>query len=165
MDIKIIKLPSESWEDYKNLKLEALNKEPTAFSSSYEESAQYSDDYWQKKLVNIIFAEIDGELVGMLGIVKNSHQKRKHAVSIVSVYVKEKFRGQGIAKKLMEAALEEIKKDSNVIKVDLDVNTEAKVAVKLYQSFGFQIAGTWQKELKIDGQYYDLYEMEKFLDE
>jgi len=37
-NIKIIKLTPERWEEYKNLRLEALKNSPTAFASSYEDN-------------------------------------------------------------------------------------------------------------------------------
>ena len=37
-----------SWEDYKNLRLEALKNEPQAFGSSYKDQVNNADDIWQQ---------------------------------------------------------------------------------------------------------------------
>lgn len=169
-NIKIIKLPLERWEEYRDLRLEALKNAPTAFEASPEEYTDKKDDYWYKKLKNyqrqeeiILFAEDNGQLIGIVGVDFNSQIKRKHAVTIVGTYVKPKYQGQGIASMLVEAILKEIGHKPGVVKIDLDVNTENPAGIKLYEKFGFKIVGTYQKELYVNGKYYDYFEMEKLL--
>lgn len=170
MDIKIIHLPLERWSKYKDLRLEAIKSAPTAFLASVEEYSDKDDTYWQEKLKGyqgidglIFFAENNGKLVGMLGVDFNHRIKKRHAVTFGGVYVKEKFRGHGIGGLLIGAALDEIKDKKDIVKIDLDVNTENKSAIALYQRFGFEIVGKYQKELYVDGKYYDFYEMERIL--
>jgi RimJ/RimL family protein N-acetyltransferase len=43
------------------------------------------------------------------------------------------------------------------------VNAAHPAAVKLYKDLGFEIVGTLHREMKIGGEYYDKYIMEKFL--
>jgi RimJ/RimL family protein N-acetyltransferase len=59
--------------------------------------------------------------------------------------------------------LEEIQKSKDVVKIKLTVNPEQKAAVKLYQKSGFKIIGRLEKELLIDGRFYDELIMEKLL--
>lgn len=169
-NIQIIKLSLSRWEEYKNLRLEALRESPTAFQASPEEYDDKKDDYWQKKLKCyqgidgiLFFAEDAGKLVGMVGVDFNQRIKRKHAVTIVGMYVNQNYRGKGIATLLLDTAIKEIQQRKEIIKIDLDVNTENQVAINLYQKFGFEIVGTYHKELYVNGKYYDFYEMEKLL--
>ena len=169
-DLKIIKLPPERWEEYKNLRLEALKDSPASFSKSYELIAQKPDEYWKDAIKKyegvegvIFFAQANGKLIGMIGIDYKSDPKIKHSVTIAGFYVTPEFRNKGVGKKLFIEAIENIKTLEGVIKIDLDVNTDNTTAINMYKSFGFEITGTYNKELFIDGKYYDLYEMEKFL--
>jgi RimJ/RimL family protein N-acetyltransferase len=47
-----------------------------------------------------------------------------------------------------------------VLKIKLAVVTGQEAAVKLYKSFGFRQIGIIEKELCVDGTYYDEYKME-----
>ena len=43
---KIITLPPERWREAKQLRLEALLAEPSAFASSYEDELAFPDEVW-----------------------------------------------------------------------------------------------------------------------
>ncbi len=167
LNIKIIKLPTERWPEYKALRLEALKNEPISYANSHEESLEHPDEKWQKLLEegNTWFAEVDGKLVGMASVDRSSKLKVKHHASIVAVYVSPDFRGKGLARKLLETILKSLEEDPEIVKVDLDVTTTLEPAIHLYESLGFKIVGTYEKEYKINGKYYDLYEMEKIFTE
>ncbi len=158
---------SSDWEKYKELRLEALQKDSEAFGGSYEESAKKTDEEWMKPLENeknsIIVAIDDDKAIGMVGTYQESGEKMKHISYIWGVYVKEEYRGQGIAKKLMEKLLDEIMKNKEIEKINLNVNTTQKAAIVLYEKIGFEIVGTLHKELKIGEKYFDEHAMEKFL--
>lgn len=62
----------ERWEEYKNLRLEALEKHPEAFGPREKFLAEqsFADDVWQKNLQNnaekYLFLSYQGTLVGMV---------------------------------------------------------------------------------------------------
>jgi len=59
---------------------------------------------------------------------------------ILRVAVHPDYRGKGIAKELLETSIRILSKD-NIEKVELRVNSANRSAVKLYEKFGFEIAG------------------------
>jgi len=79
------------------------------------------------------------------------------------VYVNVNYRGRGIGRRLIEAALEEIKAQKEVIKIRLSVNPGQKIAVQLYRKCGFKTVACLKRELLIDGKFYDELLMEKYL--
>ena len=89
--------------------------------------------------------------------------KTKHIANIFGFYVKMKYRGQEVGTKLMESALEIIQKNMKVSKIKLTVNPEQKVAVKLYEKYGFELVGRLKNELKVDDKLYDELIMERLL--
>lgn len=166
---KILSTNDVYWEDYKNLRLEALQKEPQAFGSSYEKEKLYSDDRWQENLNQcqkhdgqwIVFASDGTQLVGMLGAYQTEEAKKNNTAEIIAVYVKEAFRGKGIAKMLMNKLLDDLKQ-SHLVSARLAVSIEQNAALALYDRFGFLII----KEDNImlgDGKYHDEYIMGKML--
>ena len=161
--IAITRLDASRWQDYRNLRLEALKTEPLAFGSSYEEEQSNPETYWRQHKQNVVFALEDDSPVGMLVLARNSRLKTDHIYGIYGVYLNRDFRGQGIGKKLMDAALEEIQKTPGIKKIELAVNPAQKAAEKLYRKYGFHKAGTSKKALWVDGKFYDELLMEKYL--
>lgn len=167
----ITDLPVERWEEYKNLRIEATTKVRQAFGTSAEEEKLKSDDNWKERLRNslantkyfFVFAEDNGTLIGMVGAHTEDLIKSGHNATLTSVYVKEDYRGQGIATKLIDALLEKIKKNPKITRLDLMVVTTQEPAIALYKKFGFEIVGTVHKEVCVDGVYYDDHIMEKLL--
>lgn len=167
-NLKIIKLPLDRWREYKALRLLAIKNAPTAFATSYEEAIVESDENWQTYLKEgnegkksyLLFAEIGDKLVGMVGAIKNTNKKQLHTASIIAVFVDPDYRGRGLGKLLIQSILKNLKEDLPIIKVDLDVNTQNKDAIRLYESCGFKVVGTYHKDLFYEGVFYDLHEME-----
>ncbi len=163
--MEISRLNQADWEKYKELRLEALQKDSKAFGESYEESAKRTDEEWKKRLENPkthIFVARDGDdFFGMAAAYQEEKKKTGHIAYIWGVYVRDSHRGKGIGKKLMQAVLQELQADSEIKKANLNVNTEQTAAVKMYESLGFKIAGTLHKELKEGDEYFDEYLMEK----
>lgn len=161
--IEIRKLPPGSWKEYRNLRLEALQNDPIAFGSSYKEEKLLTESEWKKRISNVRFAVSNDRLVGMIVFTHETKIKLRHIANIYGVYVSRRFRGQGIGSKLIEAALSEIKKNRNTIKINLHVNPKQEAAVELYKNHGFKIAGKLDKNLFVDGKFYDELIMEKFI--
>ena len=131
-EVRIVTLDPERWAEFRELRLQALRGDPTAFGSSYEESVEEPEAFWrgrledaQRKVENItLFAEADGRLVGMMGMFRRFRIKTKHVATVFGVYVDPAARGRGIARQLMQALLDEIACLPEIVKLELTVNTE-----------------------------------------
>lgn len=159
----IRKLPEDGWRGYRALRLEALKAEPAAFGSSYEEEAALPESEWRRRMSTALFAMDGGVPVGMASYVVGTRVKTKHVAHIYGVYVKPEHRGMGIGGALLRAALGKIKEGAGVVKVQLSVNPDMVPAVKMYEREGFVVQMRAEKELLVDGRYFDLLYMEKIL--
>jgi ribosomal protein S18 acetylase RimI-like enzyme len=166
-DLKIIRLPPEQWQRYREIRLEALRREPQAFGTTSAEAEGQPPEYWQGRLSAaqgeedswLYFAQDGEQLIGMIGAF---YDPELEAAEIVSVYVSQAARGQGAGKALMEAILSAVKKKEGLQKAILGVNREQAAAVRLYRDFGFTIVK--EKEgMQGDGNIYIGYLMEKEL--
>ncbi len=88
----------------------------------------------------MLFAKLNGLLVGMMVGYVPEPDKDNTTTDVVSVYVAPEARGKGISKKLLETLLKELKEDG-ITKANLTVNKDQLPAVHLYQSFGFVVTG------------------------
>ena len=161
-DVIIRHVTSEDAEALFALRLEALKTNPEAFGSDYETTlAQETTQTYASRIPSaesdnaIICAEVDGELVGVMGFVRSTRMKTKHMGDIWGVYVQPEVRGKGISKQLMQATLRHARSCDGLLQVNLTVITENLPAIKLYQKFGFTIWGTQPNALKVHGKLYE----------
>jgi GNAT superfamily N-acetyltransferase len=161
--IEIKKLDADRWQDFRDLRLEALKSEPIAFSSSYEEEQLLPESVWRERIKNVIFAMSDNQPVGMAGNFRSNRIKTNHVCEIYGMYVRKEYRSQGIGKKLLEAVLEEIQNLKGVTKIKIGVNPTQKAAEHLYRKYGFKVAGHFKKDMCVNDIFYDEIFLEKFL--
>lgn len=160
----ITKLPPARWQDYRQLRIEAVKDSPQSFLSTLEETLAEKDEEWQQKIATMHFVETsDNKLVGMSGWYREEKQKLNHIANIVSVYVSPTFRGQGLGRKLVAASVEEAQSQPGVTKLQLGVITTQKNAYQLYHSLGFQKVGHQKQAIKVGARFYDEFLLEMIL--
>jgi ribosomal protein S18 acetylase RimI-like enzyme len=162
----IVSADNVDWFSYRDFRLEALQTEPQAFGSSYNDQVNRKNEEWQHNLKRYIqgngnwmfFATQGLNLIGMMGAFQTDADRKNNTAQIIAVYVKREFRGKGVGKKLMKALLEELAK-AKIKKVKLSVNVEQVAAVKLYENFGFKVVSK-EDQILGDGQKHTEYNME-----
>lgn len=171
-ETSIIVLPPARWREAKQLRLEALQNNPEAFLSSYEDEVLFADEVWQERVkaafererALALYAEVGASsktsLVGMAGGGWPDKRKARHVAEIYAVYVSPDHRGKGIGAALVQRLLDELKALAQIDKVKLSVTAANEAAVALYRRLGFEITGYAKRELQVDGRYYDLLQME-----
>lgn len=139
---------------YKEIRLEALQRNPEAFGSSYEREAPNDLQWFADRLdgSHMLGAFVDGELVGTVGVAVQSG-KRSHIGFVWGMFVRESARGQGIGRALVSAVLDVARDEVEI--VELTVVSENFAARRLYESFGFCQYGLEKKSLRQGDRYYD----------
>ncbi len=169
MEIKILKPKDINWEEYKQLRLHALQTEPQAFATSYQTEKDTPDNEWQARLEkykegngNWMFFASDGQsLVGMLGAYQTDDDREDMSANVIAMFVSGEARGKGVSKLLMNHLLEELK-DKSIKKAKLSVNKEQEAPLGLYKSLGFEIVG--DDEIKLgDNKTHEEFVMVKKL--
>ena len=154
----------EEWRILRDLRLEALKKEPQAFKGSYEEEKQLKESQWQERINNscdrnshefFIIAKENSAVVGIVG----ARKKENSDWILKEVYVRENNRGQGIGTQLLEAMMWRLDHVHSAIKIELIVNTRQHAAVALYKKCGFIVAGVLENQESGDGNFYTKFIM------
>lgn len=105
-----------------------------------------------------LVAEVDGRVVGQLGLHPATNPRRRHSASI-GMGVHDAFQGRGVGSALMAAMLELADRWLDLRRIELTVYADNAAAVHLYEKFGFVIEGTMRAYAFRDGAYVDAYTM------
>jgi L-phenylalanine/L-methionine N-acetyltransferase len=106
---------------------------------------------------HVLVAVVDGRVVGMAGL----HLKRgklRHSGEF-GMMVHDRFQGQGLGRKLLEALLDIADNHLGLVRVELEVLPDNARAIKLYESCGFEQEGSKRKAVRRRGGYADLLVM------
>ncbi|MFO0897359.1 MAG: GNAT family N-acetyltransferase [Pirellulales bacterium] len=104
---------------------------------------------------DISLVALDGDqLIGWCDIRRSRTEGFAHGGTL-GMGVAAGYRGQGIGKRLLAAALEQARA-RGLERVQLDVFTSNKAAVALYRAFGFREEGRRVRGRKLDGAYDDV---------
>ena len=172
--INIRKLTNEDWKEYWRLRLIALKNHSEAFGACYEDYVNQSEEYLFNRFVNsyltpiedsVIFGAFEGDqLVGVMGIARESNRKQRHKATVWGVYVDDDFRGQGIAQNLMTEIIQIAMDWDGVLQILLSAEKNNVSAIGLYESFGFERYGVEPRYAFINDVFYDEVYFIKFLD-
>ena len=169
-DYRLISLTPDDWQRYRAIRLEMLADSPQAFGSRYADNLERPEAFWRGRLETaqqgestwLLFAEVDGVIVGMAGAHCESEETPPGVVDIVSVFVTPRMRGTGIAGALMEAILDQVRRTGRFHTARLGVNAGQARALALYRRFGFRLVEELERVLG-DGKKHLHYVMDKDL--
>ena len=157
-------LDESIFEGYRKLRLRALKEEPTAFTSSWAEEIEKSEEDWKERmrspLVRMFCAVRDGHVLGMAGCLFEAKKKKRHKATLIAVYVEPESRGQGLGRKLTEATLKAAFEDPRITSVKLSVTNGNSSAIRLYKGMGFKRWGEEPAAIKVNNAFYSITFME-----
>jgi GNAT superfamily N-acetyltransferase len=139
--VEIAKLAPDDWRELKTIRLEALGRNPAAFSSKFADWVNRPEEDWRKRLelpgsVTLV-ARSRGRPVGMAGAILGADD---HQVAIiVGMYVNAVSRGQGVGRMLLHALIAEITAQPEITTIRLWVTPTQHAARQLYASLGFRV--------------------------
>ncbi len=145
---------------YVALRQAMLAAHPVAFLASPDADLASDLERMQRTLgaseENVIFGAFDPELVGTVGIFRESHAKTAHRATIWGMYVVPAARRLGLGRALVDAALDHGQRHlAGVSQVHLGVSAAAPGARGLYERCGFRAWGVEPGSLRHAGRLYD----------
>jgi ribosomal protein S18 acetylase RimI-like enzyme len=132
--------------DWLRLRLEALQRDPEAFSSSLEEHQSLSVEEVKKRLgfdareAFVVGAFEDGRLQGCAGFYRDKGLKTRHKGRLWGVCHTGKAR-RGSGKKMLQRLLERGTAMDGIQQILLSVTVTQVAALRLYRSLGFTSFG------------------------
>lgn len=159
MDETVIRLltPADA-EQFRSLRLAALEQSPESFGADFAEERQLSPEGWSSRIPStesndFIYGAFNGDaLVGMSGFYRMPREKTKHKGMIWGVYVAESARGLGLGRRLVEACLKLARQQSGIELVQLCVTESSQAARALYAKLGFKEYGIEPMALRVNNR-------------
>ena len=155
-------IPSDT-EAFIKLRREALEKEPLMFAASVEDDLALSRSFVRQALEDTdksrTFGAFFPELIGIVGIYRESSLKALHKARLWGFYVSPVYRDMGVGKKLLSSAINYTQKFNGVSQIHLTVNKLATSAIHLYEKYGFQTWGIEANALVYEGEFMTAHHM------
>ncbi|WP_149537985.1 GNAT family N-acetyltransferase [Siccirubricoccus phaeus] len=145
---------------FRALRIEALRRHPEAFGASAEDAETLDAAAFARMLPRqppdaIFGGFLGGALAGMAGFFIHRPPKVRHKGAIWGVYVRAEARGQGMALRLMQAAIAQARA-AGVQRLLLTVGHANAPARRLYDRLGFLPYGVERDALRLpDGRSLD----------
>ena len=141
------------------LRLEGHEVDPRAFKASAAEHRQTTPADFISALRPCpggdftLGAFLEGELVGIAGLRRETLSQRAHQAGVWGVYVKETARGRSVGRRLLEALIARAHGCPGLEQLALTVSESQHAACALYLSLGFTSWGLEPRSLKVAGEY------------
>jgi RimJ/RimL family protein N-acetyltransferase len=156
----IRRLNSEDAAPFLELRLQALLESPTSFGSSFEEErdrsqaqvAQFLSGSSERAVIGAFQSE---ELIGIVGVGRETALKQRHIAFIRSMYVTAPSRGLRLGTALIAEALKVAFGWIGLQQLTLAVNASNASAIALYTRAGFVVFGRHPNALFVNGSYHD----------
>jgi ribosomal protein S18 acetylase RimI-like enzyme len=155
----IIPLAAGHAAQYRDLMLHAYEHAADAFTSTPEERAALPLSWWAQRMADpdsrgVVFGAMDAEdLVGTVGLEFSSKPKTRHKAQLIGMYVMDSCRGQGLGRRLVDAALTHARQQGGMALVTLTVTEGNAPAIALYESVGFRSFGVEPMAILTPGGY------------
>lgn len=141
MGAAIRRLVPDDWQAFRDLRLTGLKREPANFGSCWEDEADEPEAFWrgwtERSTILGAFDE-DGRLLGLAGFYVLPGRTVRHKAHLFGMYVAEAGRGQGLGRRLCEAAVAAARALPGVTQMQATVWAENRPAFALYRSLGFE---------------------------
>jgi len=156
-NIEIKEISSVQANEYKAFFIRGLIEDEESFriSPNDEREAQFPTTGSVDSFT--LAAYVDQQLAGVVSLAREGkdREKLRHKALLFRMYVSSSHRGKGIARRLIEKAIERAQQVDDIERIVLTVIGHNDKAKSLYQSLGFEIYGSEPKALKWKDKYFD----------
>ncbi|MGM9486990.1 GNAT family N-acetyltransferase [Ideonella sp. YS5] len=157
--MNIIALTTEHAAPYRDLMLHGYEHAPDAFTSTPQERAAMPLSWWALRIADptglgVAFGAMDGDtLVGTVALEFSSKPKTRHKAHLIGMYVLEAWRGHGVGRELVAAAMKHAAQRPGISIVTLTATEGNAPAIALYEAAGFRTFGVEPMAIRTPSGY------------
>jgi GNAT superfamily N-acetyltransferase len=137
-DITVRGLAEDEWEQYRTVRLNALEESPEAFAASLDEEKAYDEEFWRTRMrrSHRLLAEADGRSVGVASV-GSAEDGNEKVAELFGLWVTPSARGTGVATRLVQAGADAAR-DQGRSHLAYWVGSDNGRAVAFASGFGFR---------------------------
>ena len=135
---------------------------PEGHPTSLEDEEKYFASLQFSTSSAFFIVRKEGKIIGSASFRGFERARLRHRAEIGISVLKAEW-GQGIGSMLMETLINFAKNTAHVEIISLEVNSENKRAIHLYEKYGFRKIGCYEKFFKIGDRYLDFDLMNLYL--
>lgn len=137
-EITVRALTEDDWDQYRSIRLAALEESPEAFVASRAEEEAYDENFWRVRMKRSrrLLAESDGRPVGVASVGDVSSETPQVA-QLFGLWVRPSSRGTGVATKLVNEGAAQARQLGKT-HLTYWVGTDNGRAVAFASGFGFR---------------------------
>jgi len=151
MNLKIKKFEQDDWEDYKSIRLEALQTYPNVFLSNFDEEKLLPQSKWQDDLKDdscAIFGVYDDDkIVGLTAVFTWRGDDTGQTAVLAMSYRNPDYRGSGMGQMFYEARIDWAMHQPSLTKIRVSHREGNEPSRQANQKAGFKFVGkemiTW----------------------
>ncbi len=143
--IAVRPIHENEWAEYRELRLRALSSDPLAFGSTLQREQAFTPEMWKERIsrgrsslasLSWVAMSPSGRFIGMT--VAADVEGTLH---LFGMWVDQEVRGSGVGGRLLDVALDWVRRAHPGRLLVLEVNPRQEAAVHLYHSRGFRLTG------------------------
>lgn len=133
------------------------------FSMSVEAEQDYIERINSMDNSKNVLIIIEDEIVGIASITSVQKERMKHNGTL-GISIRKKYWGIGLGSEIMTYLIDWAKSNKITKKINLLVREDNIRGVKLYEKFGFEKEGLLNKDICVNGVYYNTIAMGLYID-
>lgn len=141
---------------YVELRARMLTEAPLAFGASPGHDFMSSADAVCEQIArgddSAIYGAFDPGIVATIGVYREDRPKTRHKMHVWGAYVVPEYRGRGLGRRLLDAAVEHARAVSGATVLHISVTDAAPAARHLYERAGFEAWGSEPDALRHEGR-------------
>ncbi len=138
--ISIRRATASDWKAYRDLRLRALTQAPDAYGTTLDEEDSQPDEWWRERVVGALSLIASHDELPVATAVGIPDPHEEGAQEIVAVWVEPSARGQGVARQLVMALVDDARAHSAPA-ISLWVSDGNEAARRVYELCGFRLTG------------------------
>lgn len=148
-EVTVRQTTGDDWSTWRDLRLRALRDTPTAFGSTYEREAAFTESEWRDRVGGLSNAAARGDQTAgpaLLGLVGGTaigmgggYRDLPGWLHVVAMWTEPDWRGHGVGRTVLEHLV--AWSAGHGLRVHLDVETTNHGARRLYERAGFVATG------------------------
>jgi L-amino acid N-acyltransferase YncA len=158
MDLTIRNMLPEDWPSVRSIYLQGICSGISTFETSVPEWEEW--DKAHRKTCRFVAVSPENVVIGWAVLSQITKREAYHGVAEVSIYIHEKFRGQGVGKALLSMLIES-SENEGIWTLQARIFAENEASIKLHLACGFHIVGRRERIARVNGSWHDTILLER----